>query len=190
MNKKIPLFVAVLAIASLTGCQKSEPVELINKPAHFISVDTSIKNAKLKVVSRNEEVYFAQEGDLLFINAVFDYGYELDHFLLNNQILESAEFTMPSEDIYISVVTKHVVSHIYLLDNYGHGTISVNKTEASYADLVNITVTPEEGYMCLGNSIKLNTTPLYRSPITKPTTFSFAMPSEDVTIYAEFVEVN
>ena len=144
----------------------------------------------MKVVSRNEEVYYAQEGDLLFINAVFDYGYELDHFLLNNQVFESAELTMPSEDIYISVVTKHVVSHIYLLDDYGHGTISVNKTEASYADLVNITVTPEEGYMCLGNSIKLNTTPLFRSPITKPTTFSFAMPSEDVTIYAEFVEVN
>ena len=63
MKKITHILSVILALTSLTGCQKNESTKLINNPAHFISVDTSVENVKLKVVSRNEEVYFAQEGD-------------------------------------------------------------------------------------------------------------------------------
>lgn len=184
--KKIKLCLfPLLFFPLLSGCSE----QLKDHAYHFVSVDTSLKNVELKVVSKNKETFFAQEGDLLFINALFDYGYELDYFLLNDQKLDSSEFVMPKEDAFISAVVKHVVSPIHLLESYNHGEIRVDKDAASFGDAINITVIPEEGYMCLGNSIKANTTPLYRSPIKKETTFSFFMPSEEITIYAEFGEI-
>ena len=61
-----------------------------------------------------------------------------------------------------------------------NGTVTVDKTQAAVSDTVTLTIIPDTGYKLNPISLKYNSTPI--------TGNSFNMPSEHVTIYAEFVE--
>lgn len=181
------LLLPVLA-CSLLACQKTgELPETTPNSAYFVRVDKDTKNATLRVLSKSEEIYFAEAGDLLFINAVLDNGYVLDHFLLNGEAIEGSSFTMPEKDVTIGISLHHVTNPISI-DSFDHGKIEVDKEKAAYGESVNITVTPNEGYYCYPNSLKINNHVVYRSPIYEMTTFSFLMPSVAITIHASFME--
>lgn len=59
-----------------------------------------------------------------------------------------------------------------------NGTIVANKTSAFYGDEITLTVTPNEGYQLVDNSLKYNESVVYNN--------TFTMPAQNVTITAQF----
>lgn len=176
-----------ILICSLCGCQQADKLpKTTPNTAYFIRIDKNTKNAKLRVLSQSEEVYFAQAGDLLFISAVLDNGYVLNHFTLNGEAIDGASFIMPEDDVTVGISLRYETNKISIGSLKG-GKIETDKKEAAYGDIVNVTVTPDQGYYCLPNSLKMNDHVIYRSPIFERTTFSITMPTVSITLFASFM---
>lgn len=59
-----------------------------------------------------------------------------------------------------------------------HGMIVVDKTNANFEDEINLTITPDEGYRLIDESLMFNSTLIDGT--------SFLMPDEDVVITSDF----
>lgn len=62
-----------------------------------------------------------------------------------------------------------------------HGTIVADKTSANFEDEINLTITPDEGYRLITESLMFNSTEIDGT--------SFMMPDEDVVITGEFEQI-
>lgn len=74
------------------------------------------------------------------------------------------------EDVYYSITINQMTN----------GSVQANKTSALSGDTITLTVTADDGYMLEEGSLKYNTTVI--------TNNQFVMPSENVVIYAKFIE--
>ena len=100
-------------------------------------------------------------------------------------ICESYENTADNQIRYstVTITIDNSVEQEYkiLVQSSENGKVNVDKTTAVAGDTINITVEPNEGYQLVEGSLKYNGQTIVNN--------SFTMPSEDVTITAEFSKI-
>ena len=165
----------------LIGCDE----ELSKGETYNISL-TQVEHASFKVVNREESVSTAHKGQKLFVSIVFEQGYELDKVYVNDKGIDGASFTMPGNDVNVTISVKEIISTISIVQSTG-GTVKCDKTQAKYGEKIHITVTPDVNYYVNSKGLKVNSAEVTISPIYTETTFEYVMPHTDITISANFL---
>ena len=137
----------------------------------------------------------AVAGAVIKLTVTPDEGYELDTIKANCVIDgheeeidmgEEYKFMMPNAEVVVTATFKKSVEKHYtvtIVNPIEHGKITVDKnSELSEGDLVNITVTPDEGYELETLIVKDEGTNL----VTMETPTSFKMPAANVNVDATF----
>ena len=132
-------------------------------------------------------VYSAKQNEEITITAIPAGGFALDTLTVkdsqNNPItVTNNKFTMPADDVTVSATFRKIDLNITYEACEG-GTVS-GPSKAQFNDEVQITITPDEGYI-FNNLIvedEWGETPTL-------TENGFIMPSEEVTVTAEFLEI-
>ena len=140
----------------------------------------------------------AVAGAVIKLTVTPDEGYELDTIKANCVIDgheeeidmgEEYKFMMPNAEVFVTATFKKSVEKHYtvtIVNPIEHGKITVDKnSELSEGDLVNITVTPDEGYELETLIVKDEGTNL----VTMETPTSFKMPAANVNVDATFKKI-
>ncbi len=119
-------------------------------------------------------------GDSVEVTVYPNEGYELDQILVNGTALEVGEtsFSMPGEDVTVTVTFKQVVYTIERTGTSDHGTFEIQDT-ATYGEEVVITSNPEAGYEAT-YTVMCGETPIV------VTDNKFTMPAGNVTISVNY----
>jgi len=118
-------------------------------------------------------IYFVYDnkensGEKSFMGFTPDEYTLAQHYTIHDNFMIRAEYL--EEDEYTITVTPS-----------DHGTIVADRTHANVEDIINVTVTPDEGYQLVDGSLMFN------SSLMNGT--SFWMPGEDVVITGEFEQI-
>lgn len=135
---------------------------------------------------------FAYEGDTVIVYLCLPIGTKLvDNSLcykINGEgegiLIENNQFIMPAANITITAQFEASTEYDITVAQSGNGKVEVNRSKAFAGELIDVTITPDPGYVLKDRSIRINddTYYMYSNEI------SFTMPDEDIVIYVEFVK--
>lgn len=168
-------------------------VELWAKGGYKITTET-IENGTI-TIDPNQTLY--QEGTTITVKTNPKSGYQLKAGSLRYSYVENGEtktmsiendsFTMPAADVTITAQFKLIppVTYTITIDpNIQNGTVVSYKTESEANAIINLIVTPNNGYQ-LDKLYYIATETTTEVSITGTT---FTMPAANVTVYATFTE--
>ena len=183
--------------ATLTGTDNpytlTMPAENVTISAAFDQIDYSINidglNGGSMSVSVNgapattAQMMTAHYNDEITLTITPATGYKLMNVWVNEDELYPSQgvysFQMPAENVTLSAVFEPI-SYSIGVAHMEHGFVSVSVDDAHYNDKITLVITPDEGYAV--KYVKYNDTVIH----PQNGTYSFRMPSEDVTITAVF----
>jgi len=156
--------------------------------AYVISLGT-VKNGTVLVNQTS-----AKPGSTVSVTPKPNSGYQLKNGTLcfnGVQIPRSASgysFVMPAAEVKITAEFKKISSistySVKVKSGISNGTLSVSPSNAASGTTVTVTVTPDSGYQLKSGTLKVNGVPI----IPTGNSYRFVMPSENVTLEAEFEE--
>lgn len=168
-------------------------VELWAKGGYKITIGT-IENGTI-TIDPNQTLY--QEGTAITVKTNPNSGYQLKAGSLQYSYVENGEtktmpiengsFTMPAADVHIKAQFELIppVTYTITIDpNIQNGTVVSDKTESEANAIINLIVTPNNGYQ-LDKLYYIATETTTEVSITGTT---FTMPAANVTVYATFTE--
>lgn len=168
-------------------------VELWAKGGYKITIGT-IENGTI-TIDPNQTLY--QEGTAITVKTNSNSGYQLKAGSLRYSYVENGEtktmsiendsFTMPAADVTITAQFELIppVTYTITIDpNIQNGTVVSDKTESEANAIINLIVTPNNGYQ-LDKLYYIATETTTEVSITGTT---FTMPAANVTVYATFTE--
>lgn len=168
-------------------------VELWAKGGYKITIGT-IENGTI-TIDPNQTLY--QEGTTITVKTNPKSGYQLKAGSLRYSYVENGEtktmsiendsFTMPAADVTITAQFELIppVTYTITIDpNIQNGTVVSYKTESEANAIINLIVTPNNGYQ-LDKLYYIATETTTEVSITGTT---FTMPAANVTVYATFTE--
>lgn len=157
------------------------------------SINQKIEGKGTISIEPDQDLYRA--GATIQVTAAPDEGYELKSLVYSyeengspvTKDIENGSFTMPAADVTITAQFELIppVTYTITIDpNIQNGTVVSDKTESEANAIINLIVTPNNGYQ-LDKLYYIATETTTEVSITGTT---FTMPAANVTVYATFTE--
>lgn len=148
--------------------------------AHNITIDTEIENGTIAA----DKTAAVKDEKVVITTITPVSGYQLVKVVVNGNkidaVLGEYSFVMPDEEVIISAEFEAINYNVIVDNTIENGNVKVSKNTANINDEITITVTPNEGYKLVADSLKAN------NGIVTITDNKFTMPAKDVTVTAEF----
>lgn len=141
----------------------------------------------------------ATEDDEVTLTVTPDPGYRLKTLAVkkgadsvaHTQIEENKyQFTMPDAEVSVSATFEAIPTHTVTVDpGISNGTVAFSPGSPVYEGAeVSLTITPDEGYQLVADSLTIT----YGMPATTEIVYgtTFSMPTDDVTITAQFEKID
>lgn len=176
------------------------PAEDVTVTADFVvknlSIRTSVKHGTVAIMVNGKDYSYtyAHYGDTITFNITPDEGYTVsgvglvgynDNTDYTDLLTDNGDgtytFTMPADDVTVTVEFATNEHSITIADDIEHGSIYADAETAHYGDTVTITAEPDSGW----SLTKITVTDENGEPVTV-TSNTFVMPDSDVNISAEF----
>ena len=125
------------------------------------------------------DISTAAVGNEITITTTPDTGYEVDTIKVNNTVIDKPSFTMPDENVTITVTFKKIMYTVTVSETT-NGKAVVDKTSAGINDTVTLTITPDTGYEL--DEIKVNNGTAFTDP-------HFTMDAGDATVTVTFKKI-
>jgi hypothetical protein len=142
-------------------------------------VDSAISNGTVTA-----DPVSAVAGTTITLTATPATGYVLKSGSLkyNNNVISgpSYTFTMPAANVTVSAEFEPKSYSVTVDSAISNGTVSPDKTNAVAGTAITLTITPDTGYVLKSGSLK------YNNNVISGPSYTFTMPSSDVTVSAEF----
>ena len=177
---------------SVEPVEKTGSIEWHGNTINWIVNQSGVPTYNLNIISEHGTVTKSLEkdayvsGDIVTLTATPDDGYELDHWIINEEISNECVITFNNSNISVTAVynqTKFTVS----VTPSTNGSVTSDKTFVAPGESVTLTITPESTYTLTELVItKISD----NSRIEYSEGFIFVMPESDVTISATFSEVS
>ncbi len=195
-------------VTPIVSVQFAMPAYAVTVTAEFEKIDTppatkyaiSVATVQYGTLSVNKSQ--AAEGDAVQISATPNTGYRLKAGTLSvyktadKSVVVSVnemQFTMPAYAVTVTAefekIDPPVTRYAITVATVQNGTLSVNKSEASEGDAVQITPTPSTGYRLKAGTLSVYKTE-DRSVVVPLNATQFTMPAYAVTVSAEFEKDN
>ncbi len=144
--------------------------------AEFVPFEYTVTVGECTNGSVRVDKSVAKTNETVTVTTTPEAGYEISKILVNGTAIEGNTFTMPAGDV---TVTATFVKKIYTIttEKTENGTVSTDKSGATFGEVVTVTATPSAGYAL--SKIKVNGTKISGN--------MFIMPKADVVVSAEFV---
>ena len=172
-------------------------------PTHLVTIASGITNGTITANSANaaagtlvtltvepeNETYFLRSGSL---RVVPETGPTIIPTLINTEeLITKHEFTMPASDVTVSGIFGSSIPtyRVNIASGITNGTITADLNSGLYGgEPITLTITPDEGYRLKSGSLSVQTSSTTITLEGSENTWTFEMPTSNVTVRGEFEE--
>ena len=192
-------------VTSIVGGQFTMPAYSVTVTAEFEKIDTppatqyAITVASVSSGTIQVDKSQAEEGEVVKVTAQANSGYRIKEGSLayckteNTSEVTSivgGQFTMPAYAVTVTaefekIDTPPATPYAITVATVPNGSLSVNKSQASEGDVIQITATPNTGHRLKAGSLSVYKTE-DKSVVVPVSATQFTMPAYAVTVTAEF----